>query len=135
MENIIDIKDKTLGVLSGRDCIYLDTLTQDEFGNLTFKGEINGTLAEKMPGLAWIPYTLKFRGVAAYHVYGLDAYFGIASSACESSFCMVENSEWLSSLIIKTGENEAEYRHYRLYTYDFAYNIIAKDHEMELNIV
>ena len=33
-----------LGVLKGRDCIYLDQVKQDDLNNLTFMGDINGHL-------------------------------------------------------------------------------------------
>ena len=33
-----------LGVLKGRDCIYLDQVKQDALNNLTFTGDINGHL-------------------------------------------------------------------------------------------
>ena len=33
-----------LGVLMGRDCIYLDQVKQDALNNLTFTGDINGHL-------------------------------------------------------------------------------------------
>ena len=33
-----------LGVLKGRDCIYLDQVKQDDLNNLTFIGDINGHL-------------------------------------------------------------------------------------------
>ena len=33
-----------LGVLMGRDCIYLDQVKQDALNNLTFTGDIDGHL-------------------------------------------------------------------------------------------
>ena len=33
-----------LGVLKGRDCIYLDQVKQDALNNLTFTGDINSHL-------------------------------------------------------------------------------------------
>ena len=134
MEKITAISDKTLGVLSGRDCIYLDTLTQDEFGNLTFKGEINGSLVENPQSAKWLPYTLKFGGVIAYFSCETDTYYNIDSTEEKSSFTIIEKSKWLSELPIRDGEDKKKYTHYRLYTYDFIYNIVAKSYEMNLNI-
>ena len=48
MENIVGVEVPGLGILSGRDCIHIDSLTQDNSENLEFKGEINSTLAEKI---------------------------------------------------------------------------------------
>ena len=36
-----------LGVLKGRDCIYLDQVKQDGLNNLTFTGDINGHLVSQ----------------------------------------------------------------------------------------
>ena len=130
MEKAIALKDKTLGVLSGRDCVFLDTLSQDEFGNLTFSGEINSTLSENPQSEKFVPYTLKFSGVIAYYACELDTYFDMYDTAEESSFALVEGSKWLSSFPMTKGKS----KHYRLYTYDFVYNIIAVSHELEVNI-
>lgn len=130
MEKVISVKDKTLGTLSGRDAIFLDSFSQDEFGNLTFCGEINSTLSENSQGKKFVPYTLKFSGVIAYYVCELDTYFDMYDTAEESSFVLVEGSKWLSKFPMTKGKA----KHYRLYTYDFVYNIIAVSHELEVNI-
>jgi len=132
MEKIIPIKDALLGTLLGRDCIYLDAFSQDEFANLTFKGEINSSLSENPQEGKWVPYTLKFSGAAAYYVCDIDTYYNMERCAEENSFSIVEKSKWLSRLTLQDCD-KANYRHYRLFTYDFVYNIIAKDYEMKLN--
>ena len=65
-----------LGVLKGRDCIYLDQV--------------------KLDG---------------------------------SSFDLIENSSWLKSLPVREDFDKSVYRHYRLFTYDVVYNIIAVSYE------
>ena len=134
MEKVISVKDKTLGALSGRDAIFLDSFSQDEFGNLTFCGEINSTLSENSQGKKFVPYTLKFSGVIAYYACELDTYYDKYAVGEESSFDVVEKSKWLAALPSRDGEDKASRKHYRLYTYDFVYNIIAKDYEMNLNM-
>ena len=53
-----------LGVLKGRDCIYLDQVKQDGLNNLTFTGDINGHLiSQHRDEKDWFPYTLTFRRV------------------------------------------------------------------------
>lgn len=48
-----------LGVLKGRDCIYLDQVKQDDLNNLTFIGDINGHLiSQHRDEKDWFPYTL-----------------------------------------------------------------------------
>ena len=50
-----------LGVLKGRDCIYLDQVKQDDLNNLTFIGDINGHLiSQHRDEKDWFPYTLTF---------------------------------------------------------------------------
>ena len=134
MEKTIDIRDERLGTLSGRDSIYLDALSQDEFGNITFKGEINSSLAENSQNKKWIPYTLKFRGVTIYYACDTDTYYDMENPKKESSFCIIEKSKWLARLPISNAENKAISKHYRLYTYDFVYNIIAEEYTFELDM-
>ena len=48
-----------LGVLKGRDCIYLDKVKRDGLNNLTFTGDINGHLiSQHRDEKDWGPYTL-----------------------------------------------------------------------------
>ena len=64
-----------LGVLKGRDCIYLDQVKQDALNNLTFTGDINGHLISQCRDEKdWFPYTLTFRQVLAYFTCELDTY-------------------------------------------------------------
>lgn len=64
-----------LGVLKGRDCIYLDQVKQDALNNLTFIGDINGHLvSQHRDEKDWFPYTLTFRRVLAYFACELDTY-------------------------------------------------------------
>lgn len=68
MEKAIAI-ETGLGVLWGRDCIFLDCVQQDKRGNLTFSGEINSnctSVGKKCPQeKKWLPYTLTFQDVLA----------------------------------------------------------------------
>lgn len=77
MEEVINIEDQTLGMLWGRDCIYIDTVTQDDMDNLIIKGDINGFLARKINDDIWIPYNLIFHRVIAYFSCEIDTYENI----------------------------------------------------------
>lgn len=46
MEKAIAI-DTCLGILNGRDCVYLDQMKRDDLDNLTFTGDINGHLISR----------------------------------------------------------------------------------------
>lgn len=132
-EKIISVKTEKFGVLNGRDCIYIDTVTQDDMDNLIFRGDISGRLAEKIKADGFIPYQLAFHRVIAYFVCELDTYENIDNSAHldYSSFNIVEGSKWLESLPIRQDFDKSIYKHYQVFTYDFVYNIIAVDFDFK----
>lgn len=134
-EKIVSVKHGQLGELNGRDCIYIDTVTQDDCDNLIFKGEINGWLAEKIRNDRFIPYKLTFHRVTAYFVCELDTYENIDSSAHLdwSCFNVVENSKWLENFPIRKDFDKSIYKHYQVFTYDFVYNIIAVDFDLSVS--
>ena len=121
-----------LGVLMGRDCIYLDQVKQDALNNLTFTGDIDGHLiSQHRDEKDWFPYTLTFRRVLAYFSCELDTYKNMAGTEyiAGSSFDLIEDSTWLKSLPVREDFDKGIYRHYRLFTYDDVYNIIAVSYE------
>ena len=121
-----------LGVLKGRDCIYLDQVKQDGLNNLTFTGDINGHLiSQHRDEKDWFPYTLTFRRVLTYFACELDTYENLAGTEYldGSSFDLIEDSTWLKSLPVREDFDKGIYRHYRLFTYDDVYNIIAVSYE------
>ena len=70
-----------LGVLKGRDCIYLDQVKQDALNNLIFTGDINGHLvSQHRDEKDWFSYTLTFRQVLAYFTCELDTYENLAGT-------------------------------------------------------
>ena len=70
-----------LGVLKGRDCIYLDQVKQDGLNNLTFTGDINSHLiSQHRDEKDWFPYTLTFRRVLTYFACELDTYENLAET-------------------------------------------------------
>ena len=121
-----------LGVLMGRDCIYLDQVKLDGLDNLTFTGDINGHLiSQHRDEKDWFPYTLTFRRVLTHFACELDTYENLAGTEHldGSSFDLIENSSWLKSLPVREDFDKSVYRHYRLFTYDVVYNIIAVSYE------
>ena len=86
-----------LGVLKGRDCIYLDQVKQDGLNNLTFTGDINGHLvSQHRDEKDWFPYTLTFRRVLAYFSCELDTYKNMAGT--EYIACLLYTSSCVSLL-------------------------------------
>ena len=133
MEKAVPI-ETNVGVLNGRDCIFLDTVVQEEHnGTLVFKGDINGNLIEKAKG--WMPYTLTFTGVLACFYCELDTYNNLINTnelVENSSFDLMENSVWLKSLPVRDDYDKSKYKHYRLFTYDVVYDIIATEHTLDI---
>ena len=134
-EKIVPIEHEKLGKLNGRDCIYIDRVSQDDMDNLIFKGEISGHLAEKIKADRFIPYKLTFHRVISYFVCELDTYENIDNSAHldYSCFNIVENSRWLDGLPVRKDFDKSIYKHYQVFTYDFVYNIVAVDFDIAVN--
>ena len=121
-----------LGVLKGRDCIYLDKVKRDSLNNLTFTGDINGHLiSQHRDEKDWFPYTLTFRRVLTYFACELDTYENLAEMGHldGSSFDLIEDSAWLKSLPVREDFDKGIYQHYQLFTYDDVYDIIAVFYE------
>jgi len=136
MEKAIAI-DTCLGVLNGRDCVYLDQMKRDDLNNLTFTGDINGHLiSQHRNEKRWFPYTLIFQRVLAYFACELDTYENLAGlwHLNGSSFDLIEDSSWLKSLPVRKDFDKDIYQHYRLFTYDDVYNIIAVSYKLEVDV-
>lgn len=140
MEKFIPVETDELGVLRGRDCIFLDSVQENDIGDLVFKGEINGSLLEGNNTKYiknYIKYSLTFKSVMAYFACELDTYFNLfnSSSLSTSSFDLIDNSKWLQSLPIKQDIDKSIYKHYRLVTYDRVYDIVAASYNLEIRDV
>lgn len=95
-------------------------------------GDINGHLiSQHRDEKDWFPYTLTFRRVLAYFACELDTYENLAGMGHldGSSFDLIEDSTWLKSLPVREDFDKDIYRHYRLFTYDDVYYIIAVSYE------
>jgi hypothetical protein len=130
MEQVLPI-ETSVGILNGRDCIHLDTVIQDAHKNtVVFAGDINGRLTSKATD--WIPYRLIFMQVLAYFCCELDTYENLVNTTSNSSFVVMENSMWLESLPVRYDYDKNAYKHFRLFTYDDVYDIIATEYEFEI---
>jgi len=136
MEKAIAI-NTCFGILNGRDCIHLDQVKRDGGNNLTFTGDINGHLiSQHRNEKKWFPYTLTFQRVLAYFACELDTYENLVGTGHlgDSSFDLIKDSSWLKSLPVREDFDKAIYQHYRLFTYDDVYNIIAVSHKLEVDV-
>ena len=128
-----------VGILNGRDCIYFDAVKQDNYDNVIFTGDINGQLVKKMDSnKEWYPYKLTFKRVLACFYCELDTYENLAGTEYlhddGSCFDLIGNSDWLKSLPVRTDFDKSIYNHYRLFTYDIVYNIIATEFQLEIEV-
>lgn len=126
-----------LGVLYGRDCIFLNRMEQNNLENLTFIGEINGSLISKYNNeKRWFPYKLVFQHVLAYFSCELDTYENLSGTdyPYSSNFDFMEDSMWMQKFPIREDFEKERYKHFRLFTYDVVYNIIAVDYQMEIDV-
>ncbi len=126
-----------LGALDGRDCIFLSSAEQDDRGSMIITGDINGALVSKHKGeKRWFPYKCIFRGVLACFSCELDTYENLDQNSWKERSCFdqMEGSEWLEALPVREDFDKSKYRHYRLFTYDVVYHIIAAEYQLEIDI-
>ena len=122
-ENRIAIETE-IGILYGRDAIYLDLLLQ-EFSKLEFEGEFNTHLCSKYSGQSnRIKYNIEFFNIIFFASWELDNYQDELKMA--SSFDIINNSNFIKKFNIKNK------KHFVFSTYDFIYEIIAEDYQLVL---
>ena len=126
------IKTKEIGIIYGRDAIYLDEFRQI-FGTeycCIFKGEFSSSLTDINSDKHFIPYIFSFSDVIYYQCCELDLY--INEKKLDSSFDLVCNSSLIQEL--KNGSISSkiseDHKHYVLQTYDYIFDIIAKDYKL-----
>jgi len=131
MEKIIPI-ETSVGFLKGRDCIYIDTVLQNENSSLTFKGELNSNLlTDTKRNKDFLPYKLVFPQILAVFYCELDTYSNL-NQPKSSMFDLIENSEWLESILIREDYDKSIYKHYRLSTYDYVFDIISIGYRLDI---
>ncbi|MDE7398614.1 MAG: hypothetical protein K2N06_03710 [Oscillospiraceae bacterium] len=134
MESYININDRVLGELNGRDCIFIDKVTFEDVAGLTFEGEISGWLASKIREEKWIPYKLMFKGVISHFVCELDTYESLMGFVGCSDFAIIENSEMMSKIPIRSDYDKSRYKHFRVFTYDYVFDILAESYELAADL-
>ena len=121
-----------MGVISGRDAIYLDSVDFDYAQHIVrLTGEINGNLCSVKSGREWIKHSLTFSGVLDFRMTELD--FSVHAGA--SSFDRVINSNLLNALRKNdSGEKlTAKHKHYVLLSFDDVFNIVCDSYNLTLN--
>lgn len=113
-----------IGMLRGRDAIFLDTFDFELHGVLRLAGEINGNLASR-PTNRFLRYSLTFSEVLAFKVVELDSW----DYQCQSSFDEIVDSEWCRTL---GGKITPDHKHYQIQTYDDVIEVVASRFSLSL---
>ena len=121
--------ETSLGILKGRDCIYLDKVYKKDRSYL-FEGEINGRLLNNGKD-GFIKYKLEFKDVISMFTCELDSYDAINTNSVYS-FEIVEDSKYLKIIVANDELDIKSLKHYRLKTYDEVFDIIAEDYVFEI---
>jgi hypothetical protein len=129
------IKTEEVGYINGRDAVFLDEFKQifNDTQNCIFKGTFNTKKIEsEMRENDYLQYILSFKNVVYYQCCELDTY--INEVKLDSSFDMIDNSNLIKDL--KNGRQSSkvkkEHKHYVFATYDYVYDIIATDYNLEI---
>ncbi len=127
MDEICQPIETVIGIIKGRDAIFLDTFNYD--GNTLFlRGTINGNLASNTSEQD-VFYSITFRGVLALQVIELDSWFNMAwSDNRDSSFDEVINSRWQADL---GGKVNPEHKHYSFVTYDDVIDVVCDSFKIQ----
>ena len=132
MTQIFQPIETCLGVISGRDAIYLDNIHFDYSKHFVqFVGEINGHLCSiNSENAEFIKYTLSFSGLLSFKMIELD----FEDYKGNSSFDEVINSEWISQMrkYDSASKVKPEHKHYFLRTYDDIFEIVCKNYELKI---
>ena len=121
--------ETSLGILKGRDCIYLDKVYKKDRSYL-FEGEINGRLLNNSVD-RYIKYKLEFKNVISMFTCELDSYDAVNINSVYS-FEIIENSKYLKTIAANDELDIKSLKHYRLKTYDDVFDIIAEDYVFEI---
>lgn len=112
-----------IGIIEGRDAILLDGVLQCN-AEVLLEGRINAALCSRPTNNArWVPYRISFIGVKAFDCREVE----ISDWRNPSSFCEIVDSEWLGRLGLR-----APCRHYVFATYDYVYEVAAKEYRLSL---
>jgi hypothetical protein len=124
--------DTVVGVIAGRDAIYLDTFQYSpDAASITMAGTINGNLCSRNTDRTrWFAYTLVLHGVFAFKMTEID----VGGWRGRSSFDEVVNSSWLADLRARddTHKLSSRHKHYYIMTYDQVFDTITKSYELSV---
>ena len=132
MGEIFEPIETEVGIIFGRDAIFLDEVDFDYSNNkVVFYGELNSGLCSKITGKdEWIKYSLTFFSILGFQMIELD----FSDFRGKSSFDLVQNSNWINEFKKHDSANKVktEHNHYFLQTYDDIFEIVSVGFELKL---
>lgn len=129
-----------IGIVSGRDAIYLHSIDVPDQCTLELSGEFNCALASKPPPppTEWQAYRIRFDDVIAFQAVELDTWEALQHhemSAPASSFYEVTGSRWLARMRDPNGPEskaEPEHRHLVFQTYDLVFEVVCTNYKLDM---
>ncbi|MGY3795824.1 hypothetical protein [Aquimarina sp. 433] len=127
---------KELGLIYGRDAIFLEKIEFDGTRSVKLTGEFNGSLCENVNSEndKLIPYEISFKGILEFKIIELDFY---NHSDYTSSFEKVIDSKRITEFKnsyygdIKVKKS---HEHYIFHTHDDIIELVADQFELKLKI-
>ena len=127
METYIAI-ETPVGVLRGRDAIFVDTIQFPNPFDAAITGSFNGHLgSRRIEGM--IDYSLTFGGVKGFELILAD----LAPDVGKSCFEEVRESAWLIDFAKIKDLGDPMPKHYRITSYDHVINVMCKSYELSIN--
>lgn len=105
-----------LGLIYGRDAIFMDDYSGMETTSLRISGEFNGALCSNINRDVWIPFTIVFGGVSKIEISDIEEY---------------DHLEYESSFEIKNTHSDGSIT-YVFHTYDDIFEVTATGYSLEL---
>lgn len=138
-----------LGILKGRDCVYLISLSMYPSSVLTLNLGVNPALIKNAiqprrdsgaTSRKLLPLTINFSGVGGFRSLELETWEHQneeENALIDSSFEEVTESPWIAKLHDATGEYQpmvkAHDRHLELLTYDHVIDVICTNFDYKCN--
>lgn len=120
-----------VGIIRGRDAIYVRQFQINEDHNFTVRGELNGALCSSAPSADFFGFRCVFHGVVGFRMDALDH---SDASAYRSSFDEGTESEWLNTIRSRDPSQDFPgYREFRLVTYDDVFTLICHRYDLTVD--
>ncbi|RKP44065.1 hypothetical protein D7Z26_27015 [Cohnella endophytica] len=122
-----------VGIISGRDAIFLDKVNFLSTNEVELEGEINAILCSFVNEEKYIPFKFLFKGIYYFNMVELDISLSTITKDVQLSSSLIEVED---SVLLKT-INEVrglDLRHLIIVTYDDVFEIACKEFNFTFDI-